>query len=104
MTFLLLEKLMSDSKEWNKESAAKEQGHHQSQTISVADLKWQVMPWRWNMMISTLFHCTCCKSPNGNDVATKDRHFESFESKYSFKLLFLASAELVLQILMQVYE
>merc|ERR1712212_1296504 len=33
-------------------------------------------------MISTLFECTCCKSPNGNDVATKDRHFESFESKY----------------------
>merc|ERR1719167_73780 len=46
-------------------------------------------------MISTLFHCTCCKSPNGDDVATKDRHFESFESKYSFKLLLLASAELV---------
>ena len=114
---------MSDSKEWNEESAAKEQGHNQSQTISVADLKWQVlknsnltldiifeefsvlffaaseeyisentrnttyMPWWWNMMISTLFECTCCKSPNGNDVATKDRHFESIESKYSFKLL-----------------
>merc|ERR1712133_125541 len=50
-------------------------------------------------MISTLFHCTCCKSPNGDDVATKDRHFESFESKYSFKLLLLASAELVSHVL-----
>merc|ERR1719167_949820 len=47
-------------------------------------------------MISTLFDCTCCKSPNGNDVATKDRHIESFESKYSFKLVLLASAELVM--------
>ena len=56
------------------------------------------------MMISTLFECTCCKSPNGNDVATKERHFESFESKYSFKLLLLGSAEFVLHILMQGYE
>ena len=34
---------MPDSKEWNEESAAKEQGHNQSQTVSVADLKWQVL-------------------------------------------------------------